>query len=271
MAVNLDNLYYRSTWENCFVDFYGGYHTKMLDFHAHDYYEISLILAGRVKVFLSDHAQEGTECRIVLTSPKTPHFIYRDPDVFYSRLNLLFSDSFVADYVPEWDQLRTVFGTTGRVITLTDGQVEFCKAQIRAIESETSVFRQRLHILCLLSHLSDMAGQNVTESSSIPHYVTGALTYIGEHYAEKILAEELAWRLGVGRTTLMTAFKKHTGSTLGDYLMRCRVKNASRMLRVGIGEQQAAEACGFGDTCGLIRAFKKCYGITPKQYLSTHK
>ncbi len=271
MAVNLDNMLYRHGWHNCHVDYYEGYRTQMLDFHAHDYYEISLILSGYVKVFLSDHVQEGTESRIVLSSPQTPHFIYRNPDVFYSRLNLLFFHEYLADYVPEWELLRTVFGKSGRVITLRAEQTAFCKEKIRKIECESEPFRQRLLILCLLSHLSELVGSDATTSSQIPHYVTEALTYIGEHYPEKILAEDLAWKLGIGRTTLMTAFEKHTGSTLGDYLMRCRVKNATRMLRTGLTEQGAAEACGFGDVCNLIRAFKRCHGMMPRQYLPAEK
>ncbi len=271
MGVNLDNMHFGSTWETCHVDYYEGYRSQMVDFHAHDYYEISLILTGYVKVFVSDHVQEGTESRIVLASPKTPHFVYRDPDTFYSRLNLLFSDGFIADYVPEWEQLRAVFGKSGRVIALDTEQAEFYKGKIREIEAEKEPFRQRLLILSLLSHLLELSGQDETVSSAVPHYVTGALTYIGENYSEKILAENLAWRLGVGRTTLMTAFKKYTGSTLGDYLMRCRVKNAVRMLRAGKSEQECAEACGFGDTCNLIRSFKRCHGKTPRQYLASER
>ena len=75
MAIKLDNMYFRRTWDTCHVDYYEGYRSQMVDFHAHDYYEISLILTGYVKVFVSDHVQEGTESRIVLASPKTPHFV----------------------------------------------------------------------------------------------------------------------------------------------------------------------------------------------------
>ena len=271
-TTTLDNINFRERWRDSFVDYYEGYHkTGMTDFHMHDYYEFSLILSGNVKVLLPDHVQEGTESKIVLTAPKTPHFISRDPSVFYSRLNLLFSDEFIADYVPEWKQLQSVFGTCGKVITLTSEQSEFCKAQILDIEKETDSFRKRLKILCLLSSVSEIDGAHESHAETIPSYVTGALTYISEHYAEKIVAAELAWHLNLGRTTLMTGFKSYTGNTLNEYLIRYRVKNALRMLRQGATTQEAADACGFGDTCSLIRGFKKCYGMTPKQYLTEKK
>lgn len=265
----LDNMRFPEHWRECSVDYHEGYKTSMTNFHMHDYYEVSLILTGSVKVLLSDQIQEGTESRIVLTAPQMPHFISRDPDIFYSRLNLLFSDEFISNSLPEWEQLQLIFGNCGRVVTLTEKQTEFCKSQIQNIEDEDDLFRKKLKILCLLSHIAEINGDRKTVSESVPSYVTDALAYISEHYAEKILASELAWHLGIGRTTLMTGFKAYTSNTLNDYLIRYRVKNATRMLRSGASAQETADACGFGDTCSLIRGFKKCYGMTPKQYLST--
>lgn len=266
MPTSLENLHYRTQWNDCTVDYYEGYRSTMVDFHMHDYYEVSLILTGSVKVLLSNHVQEGEGARIVLSAPKTPHFISRDPGIFYSRLNLLFSHDFLDSYVPEANHLLTVFGIHGKVITLTDEERDFFRALLLDIHEDPDTFRRRLKVLCILSHIAERA-QDDPVDPEIPPCVTGALTYIGEHYAEKILAADLAWHLGVGRTTLMTAFKAYTGSTLNDHIIRCRVKNALHLLRTGVSEQDAAEACGLGDTCGLIRGFKKCYGMTPRQYL----
>ncbi|MBE6590019.1 MAG: AraC family transcriptional regulator [Ruminococcaceae bacterium] len=270
MATNLENLHYLTEWNDCTVDYYEGYHHTMVNFHMHDYYEVSLILAGSVKVLLPDHVQEGIEARLVLTAPKTPHFISRNPDIFYSRLNLLFSHDFVEDYIPEVDRLLSVFGERGRVILLQQEQKEQLFSQIKEIDAEHDILRRRLMLLCLLSRISEMGGESDT-SSELPAHVTGALTYISEHYSEKIIAERLAWHLGVGRTTLMTSFKAYTGSTLNEYVIRCRAKNVLHLLRRGVTEQEAAERCGFGDTCNLIRGFKKCYGKTPRQYIMDEK
>ncbi len=267
MPTNLENLQYRKDWNDCTVDYYEGYRHTMVDFHMHDYYEISLILAGSVKVLLPDHVQEGVESRLVLTAPKTPHFISRNPDIFYSRLNLLFAHSFIENYVPEVNRILSVFGERGKVILLESSQKELLYAKIQEISEEHDTFRKRLMLLCLLSHISEM-GMEENSASVVPTHVTEALTYISKHYSEKILAADLAWRLGVGRTTLMTSFKAYTGSTLNEHIIQCRTKNALHLLRTGITEQEAAERCGFGDACNLIRSFKKCYGETPRRYLN---
>ena len=81
------------------------------------------------------------------------------------------------------------------------------------------------------------------------------------------MAADLAWRLSIGRTTLMTAFRKHTGTTLSQYITRVRTKEAVRLLQQGISREDVAERVGLGNGSGLIRAFRTCYGMTPSQYL----
>ncbi len=68
----------------------------------------------------------------------------------------------------------------------------------------------------------------------------------------------------------MTEFKKYTGSTLNDYIIHCRLKNAVSLLYKGTAEQQIEEKCGFGDVSNLIRCFKRVYGTTPKKYLKEY-
>ncbi len=268
MAVELYNNEYQDTLYNCVVDFYSGHRSKMADFHAHDYYEISLILSGDLKIFVADRVQEGPGCRLVLAAPKTPHFISRAGDDLYTRINLLFSDAFIANYVPEWEQLSKVFGDGGRVIPLSQESADMLYQRIHGIQLEGDPFRCRLMTLCLLSVIRETFGEEENDLREVPHYITEALTYIGEHYSERIVASELAWRLKVGRTTLMTSFHLYTGSTLGEYILRCRIKAATKRLRAGENENIVATACGFSDACALIRAFKKHYGMTPKKFLA---
>ena len=105
----------------------------------------------------------------------------------------------------------------------------------------------------------------------MPSYIFEALSFVSNHYAEHIVASTLADKLGVGRTTFMTAFKKHTGSTLSDYVNRCRIKNAILYLQKGLTQQEVAEQCGLNDACNLIRCFKKEFNMTPRKYVLSLK
>ena len=269
MKTVLDNMFYLSSWKDCQVEHYEGFDNMMVDFHMHDYFEVSLILSGKVKVLLSDSAQEGTGAMLVLSAPKTPHFIYNDKNVKYERVNLLFSEDFMADYLPEWKQIRSIFKEKGNVIMLNDEQKGLCVKYLDEINSEVDVFRKRLNIYCFLSNILDIDKSIKSDGYTFPNYVTGALDYIANNYNKKIIAKELAWQLSVGRTTLMTGFKNYTGSTLNEYVLRCRIKKAIILLKEGVSEEEVSERCGFGDVGSLIRAFKKCFNLTPKKYLRT--
>jgi AraC-like DNA-binding protein len=188
----------------------------------------------------------------------------------YTRVNLFFSDEFIADYIPEWKSLRKVFGENGNVILLTEEQGDFCKEKMLAIKEEHDQFRQSLRILEFLSYLREFDSQAVEKGIEPPPYIVEALTYIDEHYPERIVAHELAWHLGIGRTTLMTAFRRYTGSTLSEYVLRLRVKKAIVLLRQGSSQEQVVEQVGLCNGSGLIRAFRHCYGMTPKQYIKQY-
>ena len=218
----LNDYGYRTRWHHAYVHTREGYFSSVVDFHEHEYYEVILVLSGNIKILLSDQTETGTGNRIILTRPGTPHFITCNPDTLYSRRYLLFSHDFLADYVPEWNQLQTIFGKTGRSISITPEQTEQFARLLDQINNETDLFRQRLLVLYLLSRVADFAKTKNLTAVKIPPYVTDALNYIGDHFAEKIIAADLAWQLNVSRTTLMTGFKQYTGSTINEYLTAVR-------------------------------------------------
>ena len=139
---------------------------------------------------------------------------------------------------------------------------------IAQIEKDESPFRRQLLLLCYLSKLGEQMGNDASQQL-VPAYVIEAMNYVNVNYQRKIVASELAWNLHIGRTTLMTAFKKYTGTTLNEYITRVRLKNAIAEMRQGKKEQQVAEECGFTDLCNMIRCFKRYFKMTPKQYLAS--
>ena len=261
---------YAKAWHNCTVTYNEGNYSTMMDFHTHPYYEVTLILTGKVRSLLKDRVVESEQPRLILTAPHTPHLMYLSEPSFYSRFNLYFSDEFVADYVPEWRSLSKTFGKCGNIILLTETQRELCRSMLLTVRDEVDPFRQRLHILTLLSHAASFDQQPRAHAKEhLPTCVIEALSYIESHYPERIVAHTLAWELGVGRTTLMTAFRAHTGTTLAEYILRVRVRKSIELLEQGLPQERVAEQVGLGNGSGLIRAFRHCYGMTPRQYVKS--
>lgn len=254
---------YGTDWMDLLVYRREGYTTSVADLHQHGYYEMNLILSGNVRILLPGQSVETDRSYFVLTPPHTPHYISCEPDRLYSRLYLCFSSGFVEAGLPEWESLRALFGQQGSMVVVGGSQREFCSQIICRIQEETDPLRQRLLIYYLLSHVAEFSREGAVETSPAPGYILEALSYIKVHYREKLVASDLARRLHVGRTTLMTGFKKHTGSTLRSYLTGIRLKHARELLESGCGVQETADACGFSDSGALIRNFKQVFGVTP--------
>ena len=251
--------------EDIKVDEYKGYIPRMTDYHMHNYYEISIIISGNVNVLLTDSMEHSTKSKIVLLRPHTPHYIYCETDELYYRINI----NFKIDYMGELSQLQDllqVFGPQGTVLEINEEQCKTYVELAKKISSETDALRKRLLLLYLISILSENMKQS-GDFSKMPPFINECLTYISSNYNKKIVASQLSEMLGVGRTTVMTAFKKYTGVTLNEYINRCRLKNAVAMLRDGEIEQTVAEKCGFTDACNMIRCFNREVGCTPKKYL----
>ena len=264
---------FKRDWNNIYVNHKEGFFTSVSDFHKHEFYEINLILSGNVKIILTDASEQTTEPRLVLTRPDTPHFITCNSDTLYSRLYLLFTKDFLEDYFTDFKRFEQVFLDKGNIIKLNDQQLEFIKNSILLIEKETDLLRQKLLTLYLLSFLFEINEKEKFNHSIVPPYIFKALSYIESHFNEKITAESLSNTLYIGRTTLMTNFKKYTGGTLNDYIIATRLKKAINYLFENKSESEVAELCGFSDSGSLIRNFKKQFNLTPKQYIKkeTHQ
>lgn len=267
MAIQISGQGYKDIWGNITVNHYEGYYPNMSDYHIHEFYEISLIFSGDVNILLSDTSQRSTDPKIVLLRPFTSHYIYCEPQILYKRVNLLFSKDFIEDFITEYSALLSVFKPNGAIHKLNTEECEKYKKIILKIEAEESELRKKFLTLYLLSLIADNTKKS-DPLSPMPEYITNTLSYINEHYSEKIISGEIAAKFKIGRTTLMTSFKKFTGTTINEYLTKFRLKKAIILLKDGASLQNCAELCGFGDSSNLIRCFKRYFNTTPTKYLS---
>ena len=260
-----DNGYGVDWTEVCVYD-HEGYGTSVSDYHEHPFYEVNLVLSGEIKVLFADRMEQGGGHRVILTSPETPHYISCERDVLYRRKYLLFGADFLSAGQPTWRELLSVFGERGQCLTVSEEQTETCCRILDAIGEESDRVRRQLLIFYFLSYLKDCAKEQSGETAKLPHYVMEALSYIERHFAEKIVAADLAQRLYVGRTSLMVGFKRYTGMTIHEYALHCRLRQSAELLREGVPEQEISERCGFCDVSGMIKSFRRVFGMTPTQY-----
>ena len=95
------------------------------------------------------------------------------------------------------------------------------------------------------------------------------ISYIYQHYSEKITLEDIAYAGNVGKTKCTSIFNRYTNRTPVDFLKEYRVQQSAVLLSTT--DMSITEICfetGFASASYFGRTFRECYGLTPSEYRS---
>ncbi len=114
----------------------------------------------------------------------------------------------------------------------------------------------------------DIICSGETVRDDIHNYtILKAITYIREHYSEKISQEDVANYLSITPEYLSTLFNREMGKNFAAFVNEFRVSHAKRMLKgSNLKIYEIAEKVGFSDTKYFNRVFKEIEGISPKEF-----
>ena len=98
-----------------------------------------------------------------------------------------------------------------------------------------------------------------------------SLDYVYDHLQEKITLTDIAAYLSLTPQYFSKLFRKETGMTLSDYILRKRIEAAQNMLKYS--DYSASEISSylcFSSQSHFVHAFRKQVGLTPKVYRDMH-
>ena len=90
--------------------------------------------------------------------------------------------------------------------------------------------------------------------------------YIEEHLEEELSLEKLAEEFYVSKYHIAHVFKENVGLSIHQYITKKRLSHCQEAIRSDTNITEVYQAYGFGDYSSFYRAFKKEYGISPKEY-----
>lgn len=113
-----------------------------------------------------------------------------------------------------------------------------------------------------------LEGRSVTKSGCrSPQWLERVRNILEQRFAEPFKLSDIAAEVGVHPVHLAREFRKHYGSSVGEYLRKVRIEYACREL---MGSNAAvtniAFAAGFADQSHFSRTFKRLCGTTPGRY-----
>lgn len=94
--------------------------------------------------------------------------------------------------------------------------------------------------------------------------VKEAIGYIRLHYQEEVALESIAGHLAISKSELCRCFKRVMNTTPYDYLIQCRIREATKRLRTTDEKVlDIALQCGFDSSGHMGRYFRKYCGCSP--------
>lgn len=111
------------------------------------------------------------------------------------------------------------------------------------------------------------AGPVMTEENSDTRRLKEMLRCFHEHYDRTISLEEVAAAANVGKRECLRCFQRTIGITPIQYLLRYRIRQASRLLvQTDLPVTEVALRCGFESPSYFAQAFRRLTGRTPRDY-----
>ena len=94
-----------------------------------------------------------------------------------------------------------------------------------------------------------------------------AVTYINTDLTADLSLKSLAGQINVNASYLSTLFKREVGVPLTEYVNRCRIDYAKKLLQItNLPIKAVALQCGIPDMQYFGRMFKRQTGVTPRSY-----
>jgi AraC-like DNA-binding protein len=111
-------------------------------------------------------------------------------------------------------------------------------------------------------------GQPVTSSGrTFPKWLERVKNILEQRFAEPFKLSEIAAEAGVHPVHLAREFRKHYGTSVGEYVRRVRIEYACReLMDSNAAVTNIAFAAGFADQSHFSRTFKRLCGTTPGKY-----
>lgn len=263
--------------------------------HTLDVYEIFICTHGSIYLTQQGELYPLTAGDGMLMLPGVPHKGYAPSQKGAQALWMMFSLEKNAELIAPSDADRLLmqqknnryFSGLNHAVLLPD---KFLQLQIDRI---SVLFSQLLHLAqktsyskqgsdyILTSILIELT-QQLMENYVLPDgQSTGdrrlyeVLEWIRHHIKENISLDDVADAFHYSKVYLARYFKSKMGITMQQYIARCRISAAKKLLcETDKTVREIAFSLGFPDDKYFLRLFKQCEAMTPKQfrraYFMTH-
>lgn len=265
-----------------YLDDFAHVEKGRIPWHWHEEVQFDLVLEGSVHFQIGSKAYVLREGQCIFINSGVMHQIYPLDGTsgklyaFVFKASLLETDALSAVYRR---CLLPVLKGPADCIAFTEGDEAQKRAsdllsriQERFMQQEAGFQMELKGLLCCLwSCLMKKSQQAASPATARERRdmdrVKTAILYIQEHYPEPLSLEDIAGQLALSKSELCRCFQRVMGTTPYDYLIQCRVRAASRLLRHSDERiLDIALQCGFDSLGHMGRYFRKYLDCSPSAF-----
>lgn len=255
------------------------------ELHYHDFNKIIVFISGNVSYLIEGKAYKLKPWDILFVSSNDLHKVIINNDEPYERIIIWVNSKFLEMHNKNNNNLLTCFQLSSKLkinlFRMEEHNISLIKHTLFSLESATKdkefgniVLKNSLFIqLMVYLNRLFMNNTNHIEKNDIEYdkQIEEIINYIKENLQEDLSIDTLSSKFFINKYYLMHKFKSQTGYTVHKYIQQKRLTFSKSLIIKGHKITEVYIKCGFGDYSSFIRAFKKAYGISPKDYYKNFK
>lgn len=271
LSKDFEIYYYNDTYQNS--------HYYNVNSHTHNYYEFYFFLEGNVSMNIEGHLHTLKSGDVVVIPPAVSHYaLLHNSEVPYRRFVFWLSK----DYCNELLQLSPDYVYLMQHTRVTKHYV-FHYDVIAFNTLQSKVFRliEELHsnrfgrdakiTLCandLILHLnrSVYEMEHPKSQHEEQNLYQNLLLFIEDHLDEDLTLDYLAEHFFVSKYHIAHVFKENLGLSIHQFITKKRLRMCQEAILSQANISDVYLMYGFKDYSSFFRAFKKEFGMSPKEY-----
>jgi AraC-like DNA-binding protein/mannose-6-phosphate isomerase-like protein (cupin superfamily) len=254
------------------------------EIHYHDFNKIIVFISGDVTYIIEGKSYKLKPWDILLVGKNDLHLPIISSTTPYERMILWLNPQFLEGHNKNDCDLLSCFQLASvrklNLIRLDSNNISSLKQNLIDLEEEiqdtsfgSTILKNALFLQFMVKINRLFLGMDININIEDIRYdprIEEVLSFINSNLEKDLSIGLLSKEFYLNKYYLMHLFKKETGYTLYSYILKKRVIKASDLIKSNMQSGEACSKCGFGDYSSFVRAFKKEFGLSPKQYYKSN-